>query len=130
MSDRAAGNQTNASGKSAYDAEINYWIAEFSKREIESRIRGLFRDELIEWVRNCPPNETLIKWLAMQQENTEIERETWGWALTQARKETFEKFVDRESRESWLTALIEAEAERDNPRGERIGYVNQRKAEL
>jgi len=129
MSDRSQTGHTNTGGPQAYASEVEYFVDCFSKREVRDRVKGLFENQLYEWIANNPSTD-VAKLLAEQSTQMDLERENWAWALTQANKQTFETFVDKEQRVEYLNAIIEAEAERDNPRGDRIGYVNQRKAEL
>jgi len=129
MSNRSQTGHTNTGGPQAYTSEVEYFVACFSKREVRDRVNGLFETQLYEWIANNPSTD-VAKLLAEQSTQMDLERENWAWSLTQANQQTFETFVDNEHRDEYLNAIIEAEAERKNPRGDRIGYVNQRKAEL
>jgi len=129
MSDRSQTGHTNTGGPQAYASEVEYFVACFSKREVRDRVNGLFETQLYEWIENNPSND-VAKLLAAKSQTMDVEIENWAWSLTQANQSTFETFVDKEHRVEYLNAIIEAEAERANPRGDRIGYVNQRKAEL
>jgi len=130
MSDRSQTGHTTNNGPQSYASEVAYFVDTFSKREVQDRITGLFEEQLYEWIKNNTSTD-VAKLLAEKSQNmSNLKRDKWAWAITQANKTTFETFVDGEDRLDWLTALIEAEANRENPRGERIGYVNKRKQEL
>jgi len=133
MSDRAPTGHTGKIGPQDYATDAAYTLDTMETQVILSRIRGLFPDEMNEWVAILPnenrvKNELLTRYQEMHM-NT-AEQEAWAEHLTEANRHVFETFTDSEESEKVLTMMLEAEADRDEPRSNRIAYINQRKQEL
>lgn len=130
MSDRSQATQQGTNGPQAYAHDSIYWIDAKPDHMWRARIKGLFPAEVLEWIREMPPKPKALRFLIQRAHMNDIEAESWAEALTEANKKTFESFVDREQSKKVLTLIVEAEADTENPRAERIGYVNKRKQEL
>ena len=134
MTDREPAGQSKSSGPQSYESEAEYWFSEKPTYMWSGRIRGLFADELGEWLPHLPEEAHVIQDIEIRRDELfkmdELTKEEWAKQLTKADKNTFESFVDREQSKEVLTLIVEAEADTENPRAERIGYVNKRKAQL
>jgi len=133
MSDRSQTGHTDGTTKSDYQTEAAYFLDCKETQVILSRINGLFPPDMAEWVAILPNDNRVVSALQDRKEGIHMnsnEQEAWATHLIEANQAVFEQFVDREEDEKVLTMIVEAEANRDAPRPERIGYVNQRKQEL
>jgi len=133
MSNRAPSGHTTKTGPQDYATDAAYCLEQKEMQVILSRIKGLFPEEMGEWVAILP-NENRVKTALIDRYNglhmTTTEQEAWAEHLTEANRHVFESFTDKESSAKVLTMMLEAEAEQDEPRSNRIAYINQRKQEL
>jgi len=133
MSDRAQEGHTGGVDKDKYETEAAWMLQEKETQIILSRIKGLFPEEMNEWVEILPNDNRVVTALVERKEEIHMnkaERQAWAKHLCRANQAVFETFVDRETDTRTLTMMLEAEADRDEPRGDRIAYLNQRKQEL
>jgi len=133
MTDRAQEGHTGGTSKSDYDSEAAYVLDTMETQVILSRIKGLFPAEMCEWVAILPNENRVLSALVARYQEMHMnssEAEAWSEHLTEANQAVFESFVDKEQSEQILTMMLEAEASREQPRGERIGYINKRKQDL
>jgi len=133
MTDRAQEGHTGGTSKSDYDSEAAYILSEKETQVILSRIKGLFPKEMCDYVEILPNENRVLSELVSRYQEMHMnnaEAQAWAESLCRANQTVFETFVDKEQSKQVLTMIVEAEAERDEPRSERIGYVNQRKQEL
>jgi len=133
MTDRAQTGHTGGASKSEYQSEAAFILSEKETQIILSRIKGLFPPEMCEWVEILPNENRVVSALVERYKEMHMnnaEAQAWAESLTIANQDVFETFVDKEQSKQVLTMIVKAEAEREEPRPDRIGYVNQRKQEL
>jgi len=133
MTDRAQTGHTGGVDKDQYATEAAWVLSEKETQVILSRIKGLFPKEMCDYVEILPAENRVVSALVARKKEMHMnnaEAQAWAKSLCRANQTVFETFVDKEQSKQVLTMIVEAEADREEPRAERIGYVNQRKQEL
>lgn len=133
MTDRHQQGHTSKTGPSDFETEAAYTLKTAETQMILSRIRGLFPPEIGDYVEILPDESRVLTELVDRYQEIHMnnkEAENWAESLTHAHKNVFETFVDAESSTKMLNLLLEAEADRDEPRPNRIAKINKRKQEL